>query len=168
MTIDRRDFLYGSLAFVGAGLGLGLLGSTTGCSDDTEPPPASDTGSTDKGMADQGMTDTGMTDQGMADKSMAEQGMIEQGMADGAAQSSCVTTGTSVAIGANHGHALTVPKADVAAGAQKTYDIKGSGSHPHTVVVTTADFTLLQAGTQVKKQSSTDASHAHDVTITCA
>ena len=119
-------------------------------------------------MTDQGLIDTGMVDTGMADKSMADQGMADQGMADGAAQSSCVTKGTAVAIGTNHGHALTVPKADVAARAQKSYNIKGSSSHPHTVVVTTADFTLLQAGTQVKKQSSTDASHAHDVTITCA
>jgi hypothetical protein len=163
MTIERRDFLVGSLAFVGAGLGLGLLGSTTGCSDDTEPPPTSDTGTTDTGTIDTGMNDTGMPDQSMADK-----GTIDTGMADGAAQSSCVTTGTTVAIGANHGHSLAVPKADVAAGAQKSYDIKGSSSHPHTVVVTAADFTQLQAGTQVKKQSSTDASHAHDVTITCA
>jgi len=164
MTIDRRGFLYGSLAFVGAGMGLGLLGSSAGCGDDSDPPPTSDTGpAADKGAADQSMADKGAADQSMADK-----GMADKGMADGAAQSSCVTKGTAVVIGANHGHSLTVPKADVAAGAQKTYDIQGSGSHPHTVVVTAADFTQLQAGTQVKKQSSSDASHTHDVTITCA
>lgn len=85
-----------------------------------------------------------------------------------AAQKSCTANGTTAAIGANHGHTMTVPSADVVAGAEKTYQIQGSSGHPHTVVVTAAMFTMLQNNTMAMATSSTDAGHSHPITITCA
>jgi hypothetical protein len=79
-----------------------------------------------------------------------------------------VCSSTSATIGTNHGHTATVPGADVAAGVEKTYNIKGASPHPHTIVVTAAMFTMLKAGQSVMVTSSTDAGHAHDVTVTCA
>ena len=84
------------------------------------------------------------------------------------AQASCTANGTSVAIGTNHGHTLTVPKEDVMAGAAKTYQIQGTSPHPHSVMVTAAMFTMLQNNQMVMVTSSTDAMHSHQVTITCA
>lgn len=71
-------------------------------------------------------------------------------------------------ISANHGHTLEVSAADLEARTEKTYDIQGSSSHPHLLTVTAADFEILQSGGSVTKTSTTDAGHAHDVTIQCA
>ena len=71
-------------------------------------------------------------------------------------------------IGTNHGHAGTVPAADVMAGVQKTYNIQGASGHPHTVTITAAMFTMLKAGMPVTATSSNDANHTHAVTVTCA
>ena len=49
----------------------------------------------------------------------------------------------------NHGHALTVTKAEAMAAADKTYDIKGTAMHTHTVVITVAQFAMMLAGTPV-------------------
>jgi hypothetical protein len=84
------------------------------------------------------------------------------------ATSTCVTTGTSVTIGTNHGHVLTVSKEDVATGLEKTYSIQGGSAHDHEVTLTVSDFTQLQAGNQVVKQSTTGDLHVHSVIVTCA
>ncbi len=81
---------------------------------------------------------------------------------------SCTANGTTIEIGSNHGHTMTVPKADVMAGAEKTYNIQGSSGHPHTVVVTAAMFTMLQNNAMIMATSSNDAGHTHSITITCA
>ena len=78
----------------------------------------------------------------------------------------CATT--NAAISANHGHAATVPGADVAAGIEKTYNIKGGSPHPHTITVTPAMFAMMKAGSMVVVESSNDAGHTHNVTLTCA
>ena len=75
---------------------------------------------------------------------------------------------TTASIGTNHGHAITVSAADITAGVEKTYNIKGGSAHPHTVVVSAAMFTMLKAGMAIMVTSSTDANHAHAVTVTCA
>jgi hypothetical protein len=80
---------------------------------------------------------------------------------------SCTMDGTSAEIANNHGHTMSVPKEDVVAGAEKTYQIQGTSGHPHTVVVTAAMFTMLQNNTRVMVTSSNDAGHTHVVTITC-
>ncbi|MCA9667003.1 MAG: hypothetical protein KC503_15495 [Myxococcales bacterium] len=72
------------------------------------------------------------------------------------------------AITANHGHTMTVTKADVAAAANKTYDIKGSSGHAHSVTLTAADFAQLAGGAAVTVTSTNDAGHTHDVTVMCA
>src|SRR4051812_9550123 len=52
---------------------------------------------------------------------------------DGRPPASCPST--VAAISANHGHAITVSAADVAAGVAKTYDIQGTAAHSHSVMV---------------------------------
>ena len=71
------------------------------------------------------------------------------------------------AVATNHGHIMSVATADLMAGAAKTYDIQGSSAHHHTVALTAANFADLEAGKVVVVTSSTDAGHAHDVTVTC-
>lgn len=75
---------------------------------------------------------------------------------------------TSTTIGTNHGHAVTVPGADVAAGVEKSYDIKGASGHPHTITITAAMFAMLKAGTPITVVSTNDANHTHSVTVSCA
>ncbi len=81
---------------------------------------------------------------------------------------SCTTNGTGVTIGANHGHVMTVSKEDVTDGKQKTYNIQGTSTHPHTVVVTAAMFAMLKTGTSVMATSTTDSGHSHPITVSCA
>jgi hypothetical protein len=87
-----------------------------------------------------------------------------------AASKSCTTNGTNVNIESNHGHVLMVSKEDVTAGADKTYNIQGTATHPHTVMVTAANFTSLKnnPGMSIMVTSSTDSAHSHGVTIMCA
>ena len=80
----------------------------------------------------------------------------------------CLTNGTVSTIESNHGHVLLVSKADVTAGAEKSYDITGTADHPHTVVVTVDMFNKLKANTAATMMSTTDASHAHTVIVMCA
>ena len=68
----------------------------------------------------------------------------------------------------NHGHELVVPARDVAQGVERTYDITGTSSHPHTVILTASDFETLRQGGIVMVTSSSDASHSHEVTVSCA
>jgi hypothetical protein len=75
----------------------------------------------------------------------------------------CATT-----IGTNHGHMMTVTKAQAQAGADKTYDITGGANHSHTVDVSAGDFADLLDGTTLMVTSSFDAGHSHEVTIDCS
>lgn len=77
-------------------------------------------------------------------------------------------TTTTAAIGANHGHTITVSAADIMAGVDKTYDIKGSSAHPHSVMVSAAMFTMLKAGMAIMVTSTLVGGHTHAVTVTCA
>jgi len=54
-------------------------------------------------------------------------------------QANCLENGTKTAISANHGHTLTVKKADVMQGLEKTYSIAGSATHSHNVTLTAND-----------------------------
>ncbi|RMG96739.1 MAG: hypothetical protein D6705_10475 [Deltaproteobacteria bacterium] len=64
-------------------------------------------------------------------------------------------------------HSLVVPLEDVEAGVDKVYDIQGASAHPHTVMVSAADFAALAAGDPIQIESSLDAGHTHLVTIVC-
>lgn len=92
----------------------------------------------------------------------------EDGTVD-AGEKRCVMNGTSTTITANHGHVLTVSRADVMAGALKVYNIEGGAGHRHDVTVTAAMFTMLQGNTMVMSLSTagdTDG-HTHGITIAC-
>src|SRR5262245_10934081 len=75
------------------------------------------------------------------------------GSCGGGGYSSSGTTQTSscgATIAANHGHALTVPVADLDSPTAKTYDIMGSNTtHTHTVTFSPAQLQQLKAGNVV-------------------
>src|SRR5437868_2050294 len=77
----------------------------------------------------------------------------------------CLQNGTGVTIQSNHGHVLAVSKAEVAAAADKTYDITGTAGHSHTVTVTAANFAALARNEAVTVISSVTV-HTHTVNIT--
>lgn len=90
--------------------------------------------------------------------------------ADAAGGRNCTTNGTSVTIGGNHGHVMTVSAADVTAGVDKTYDIMGTSAHTHSVTVTAANFTSLQTNPagSVMVTSTLGSGHTHTITVLCA
>lgn len=69
---------------------------------------------------------------------------------------------------AGNRHFVVVPIADVIAGVERTYDITGESDHPHTIVVTPADFALIASGQDAMVTSSVDDRHDHDVFLFCA
>jgi hypothetical protein len=86
-----------------------------------------------------------------------------------ASNPNCLMNGTTNTIGLNHGHALTVSKADVMAGTAKTYDITGTALHAHMVTITAAQFAMLAANTTIMVTTQPDATaHNHQVTVRCA
>jgi hypothetical protein len=71
-----------------------------------------------------------------------------------------------VAIGGKDDHELVVTAADMAAKAERAYDIQGVAAHTHSVRVTAADFERLLAGEQVvvtSSPSSPGEDHSHRV-----
>jgi hypothetical protein len=80
----------------------------------------------------------------------------------------CLANGTSSSISNNHGHIISVSKADVKDGAEKAYSIDGSANHDHTVVITADNFEALKTNQSIQVPSSTSAGHAHTITVTCA
>lgn len=74
------------------------------------------------------------------------------------------------AVADNHGHTATITSAQVSAGQAITLNIRGTGDHPHTVGISTAELAQIAAGQQVAKTSSVDQSvssgpHGHTVTF---
>ncbi len=92
------------------------------------------------------------------------------GGSDATADRNCAVNGTTVTIGSNHGHVLMVSASDVAAGADKTYDITGSSDHAHMVTITAAQFATLQsnANGSLMVTSTSGGGHTHSVTVLCA
>ncbi len=66
-----------------------------------------------------------------------------------------------VQVGGKDEHEFIITAADMAAKTEKTYDIHGLASHPHSVTFTPADFRDLEAGKQVSIQSSVTDAHSH-------
>lgn len=86
-----------------------------------------------------------------------------------AAGSNCGASGS--AISGNHGHVLTIPKADLDSIVDKQYTLAGS-DHTHNVTFTVAQLGQLKAGASVSVASSSNASvtygaHAH-ATVTAS
>lgn len=77
------------------------------------------------------------------------------------------SAGADGTIASNHGHAASVPAADITAAAAKDYDIMGSSPHTHTISLSTADFAALAAGERVTVTSSSGGGHTHGVTLEC-
>ena len=83
--------------------------------------------------------------------------------------SSCGAT----AIEDNHGHALTIPVADVDSTVPITYSILGIADHNHTITLTPPQLAQIKNLTSVTVSSSVDrsniyATHFHAVTVNCA
>jgi hypothetical protein len=73
-----------------------------------------------------------------------------------------------VKIGGKDDHELIVTAADMAAKADKTYDIQGIAVHTHTVRITTADFERLARGEQLSittSAASPGEDHGHVVFV---
>jgi hypothetical protein len=68
----------------------------------------------------------------------------------------------------NHGHAVTVPTADLDSMVDMTYNIQGTATHNHTITLTTAQLQMIKVMTAVTVTSSTDLAHNHNVTVNCA
>jgi hypothetical protein len=77
---------------------------------------------------------------------------------DGA--SGCAAAITAI-ISMNHGHALSIPAADVTAGVDKIYNARGTSAHDHFVQVTSADFAMLKSGGTVIKKSCNGGDHEY-------
>ncbi|MBX3184667.1 MAG: hypothetical protein KF915_18705 [Polyangiaceae bacterium] len=148
MTITRRNLLQTFLALGGTTAGL----LAVSCGDDSDPGSGGGPGKPDSGA--DAATDAG-----------EDAHVTPDATADTGTEPSCDSVG--VTIGTNHGHALTVPPADVEAGTDRTYDIRGTSGHPHTIVVSAADFALLADGEMVTVTSSNDNSHTHVVRLVC-
>jgi hypothetical protein len=91
---------------------------------------------------------------------------VDAALEDGGVES--CASGAQGDIAGNHGHSLSVPRSDVEAGVARTYDIRGSALHGHTVEVSGADFATLAGGGSVVITSSDGALHTHQVTVRCA
>jgi hypothetical protein len=93
---------------------------------------------------------------------------------DAGVAKNCATNGGLAAIGANHGHMMTVAAADVNAGVEKTYTLQGaSNGHTHMVTVTAAQFNTMKTnpGTNITINSTPSdmaPTHMHAVMISCA
>ena len=68
----------------------------------------------------------------------------------------------------NHGHAVTIPTADLDSMVDMTYNIQGTADHNHTITLTPAQLQMIKAMTATSMMSSTNLSHNHDVTVNCA
>ena len=80
----------------------------------------------------------------------------------------CLADGTTVAIAQNHGHVLVVTIADIQAGTDRTYDIRGHATHTHSVTITAAQFAQLAADHGIMTVSTTNAGHSHEILVMCA
>ena len=75
--------------------------------------------------------------------------------------------GVDASITSNHGHELSVPAADFDAGESKTYSIRGTSAHDHSVTLTAQDFTDLKGGKKITKESTNNGGHSHPMQISC-
>jgi len=68
-------------------------------------------------------------------------------------------------VSANHGHTATVTSAQLTSSSDVVLNIRGSATHPHTVVISMAELSQIAGGTRVTKTSSVDDAHSHVVTF---
>lgn len=77
------------------------------------------------------------------------------------------TGGCRADISANHGHALSIPRADLDSTTARTYSIQGSADHAHSVTFSAAQLATLKAGQSVSVASTQAVGHEHTVTPSC-
>lgn len=77
----------------------------------------------------------------------------------------CGASGNAIA--GNHGHVLTINRADLDATTPQTYHIMGSAGHDHSVTFNVTQLGQLKAGMSVTVTSTQTNVHMHDVTATC-
>lgn len=82
------------------------------------------------------------------------------------APAACGATGA--AISGNHGHVLTVPRADLDSATDMNYSIAGTAGHDHTFTLTVAQLQALKAGQTVTVTTGTTNAHSHQVTPSCS
>jgi hypothetical protein len=78
-----------------------------------------------------------------------------------------VSSCSAVQITGNHGHALSIPVADLMSTVAMSYNIQGSADHNHQVTFSPAQLASLQTGASVTVSSTTTLSHSHDLSETC-
>jgi hypothetical protein len=81
-------------------------------------------------------------------------------------------SGCNETIAANHGHVLTIALSDLDSMVDKTYDIRGTADHTHSVTFTVAQLGQLKAGQTVNVTSTTSSSvtygtHSHAISANC-
>lgn len=77
----------------------------------------------------------------------------------------CGASGAEIA--GNHGHVLTIARADLDLMVAMTYSIAASAGHDHLVTFTPAQLQTLKGGGAVTVTSSTTQAHEHAVTASC-
>lgn len=82
----------------------------------------------------------------------------------------CLENGTQSSVGssAGHTHNLTVPKEDVSAGIEKTYELSQVSGHIHQVTISAAQFATLQNNNSISATSTSDSGHTHGISVSCA
>ena len=86
------------------------------------------------------------------------------------APAGCTASNAKIMIAENHVHAphmVVVPKEDVAAAVDKTYDIMGGASHTHMITITAAQFAMLKNAASIMVTSTDGLGHTHVVTVSC-
>jgi hypothetical protein len=144
--MTRKQFLRSALQLSAATLGLTVLSSCTGSPRTPSP---------DGGL-------------GRIDAPPGGLGSNDGSGSGSASMSQCAQDGTSVAIGANHGHILVVTEADIAAAQEKSYSIQGTSNHDHTVTLSADDFARLADNLAAMTNSTFDADHDHSIMVVCA
>ena len=71
------------------------------------------------------------------------------------------------AISGNHGHVFAITLAEVDAGVEKTYDIKGTSPHTHSVTVNATQMGQVKNGQTLNIDSTVGGGHSHTITIMC-
>ena len=157
-TLSRKEFLALTVA-AGAALvaeacgddtgsgGAGATGTSSGTPTTTSGSPTSTT-----------VTGSGTSVSGSSSTHAASSGAGNLCSTDVVAEISCPHA---------QPHELTVPIADITAGTDKTYDIKGQANHSHMVTITAADFATLASGGTVYKFVEAGNNQDHCVTISC-
>ncbi len=173
-TITRKEFLRLGASIVG----VGSVMVTFGCpgDDDTDDTESSgshhhhSSGHDSSGHHSSGHDSSGHGSSGHSshheDSTVDDTATGNNGSSSGG-EGAC-TTDVEGTIGNNHGHALTLPLADIMAGGMQSYDIQGDSPHPHDVTLSADDFASLQAGDTVEVESTDGGGHTHMVTVRCA